>query len=168
MSVTWIVVADSSRTRILTPHEKDPRPLDENVHFVGRAGYAGPEKYPAEHLDEVESLVHPVGQMKRGELESDRPGRVKAPGVAESYEAKHKDFNHQVAEDFVREIVEYLTHARQEHRFEKLILVAPPLFLGVMRKHLPKALKQLVTCEIDKDYTKLTSDEIRSHLPEEL
>lgn len=168
MSVTWIVVADSSRARILTPHEKDPRPLDEIIHYAGRAGYAGPQKYPAEHLDEVDDLVHPVGQMRRQERESDRPGRVRAPGVAEPYEASHTDFNHQMAEEFVREIVEYLTHARQEHQFDKLILVAPPLFLGVLRKHIPKALKQLVACEIDKDYTKLTSDEIRTHLPEEL
>jgi protein required for attachment to host cells len=168
MSETWIVVADSGRARIFAPREKDPRPLDEIVHFVGRAGYAGPQKYPAQKLDEVESLVHPAGQMKRGGLETDRPGRVQAPGVAESYETRHRDFDHQMADEFVKEIVEYLARARQEHRFENLILAAPPLFLGVLRKKLPRSLKSLVSLELDKDYTKLSPSELRALLPDEL
>lgn len=169
MSTTWIVVADRSRARIFTPVEGEHTPLDEIVHFAGRAGFVGEEKYPAETLDEVEDLVHPESEQMRQELEPDHPGRTKkSPGTSSAYETTHTDTRHQTAEDFAREIVDRLDHARQENQFDRLILVSPPLFLGVLRKKLPHALKSLVAHEIDKDFIKLSAQEIRSHLTDAL
>lgn len=164
MSETWIVVADSSRARILTPSGEQPKPLDEIVHFVGRAGYTGPEKFSSPHLIEVADLVYPSARLQPHEVEADRPGRVKGPGANEPYDSRHTDFNHKTAEEFAREIIEYLTHARQDQRFDELVLVAPPLLLGVLRKQLPKSLHSLVTREIAKEYTLLPADEIRDQL----
>lgn len=170
MSDTWILVADSGRARIVTPRvtEGDPQSLDEVIHFAGRAGYTGEEKFPAEKLDEIEDLVHPSGQMKPQDTVSDRPGRDTGPVRAESFESRHVDFNHEQADDFCREIVDHLTNSLREKRFEKLAVIAPPLFLGVLRKRLTKPLQDLVVYEADKDYTKLSLDDLRSRLPEEL
>lgn len=167
MSKVWVVVADRSRARILTPIDEVRRPLDEIVHFVGRAGYVGEEKFPAERLQEVDALVHPQGELLQQELEVDRPGRIHAEGIATAYESTHVDRRHLSAEEFVRELVAYLERGQREHRFDRLILVAPPLFLGVLRQHLSKPLEQLVTLEIDKDLTKFKAHEIREHLPRE-
>lgn len=168
MSTTWIVVADRGRARILAPCDHERTPLDEIVHFVGRAGYVGPDKFPAEKLDEIEDFVYPEGELPQRELESDRPGKIRAEGVGTSYQSTHVDLKHLTAEDFAREVVAYLDRSRQEHRFDKLILVAPPLFLGVLRQQLSNTLKKLVALEIDKDYTKLKTEEIRAHLPSAL
>ena len=164
MSETWIVVADSSRARIFTPSGEQPQPLDEIIHFVGRAGFAGPEKLSSPHLEEVADLVHPAGRMTPEELEADRGGRVKGPGANEPYDSRHVDFNHQMAEEFANQIVDHLSRANQEQRFDDLVLVAPPLFLGVLRKALPGSLTSLVTREINKEYTKMTSEEIQERL----
>jgi len=164
MSETWIVVADSSRARIFTPAGEEPQPLDEIIHYVGRAGYTGPEKLSSPHLHEVADLVHPASRMKPEELEADKGGRVKGPGANEPYDSRHVDFNHQMAEEFAHQLVDFLSGARQEDRFDDLVVAAPPLFLGVLRKALPQSLACLVTREINKEYTKLSSQEIQSRL----
>jgi protein required for attachment to host cells len=166
MSETWIVVADSSRARIFTPASEEPKPLDEIIHYVGRAGFAGPEKLSSPHLDEVADLVHPAGRMKPVDLEADRGGRVKGPGANEPYDSRHVDFNHQMAEEFAGELVDFLSSARQEHRFDDLVLAAPPLFLGVLRKVMPPSLTCLVAREINKEYTRLTAEDIQTRLSE--
>lgn len=164
MSKTWIIVADSSRARILSPADEEPKSLDEIIHYVGRAGYAGPEKTSAPKFDELADLVHPASQLKPQELETDRGGRVKGPGANEPYDSRHVDFDHQRAEEFARELVDYLTKARQEHRFDELVLVAPPKFLGVLREKLPKTLRDLVADEIDREYTLLSAQKIQQRL----
>jgi protein required for attachment to host cells len=69
-----------------------------------------------------------------------------------------------LVEEFAAEVVEYLSRARQEHRFDDLLLVAPPLFLGVLRQVMPRSLSSLVTREINKEYTELSAEEIPARL----
>lgn len=116
------------------------------------------------HLEEVADLVHPASEMKPQELESDRGGRFQGPGANAPYDSKHVDFNHQMAEEFARELVEFLSRAGQERRFDELVLVSPPLFLGVLRKVLPRSIASRVTREINKEYTKLSPGEIQTRL----
>ena len=164
MSHSWIVVADSSRARILSPSTEEPKELDEIIHYVGRAGYSGEEKTSTPKFDEIADLVHPSSRLKPQEMETDRGGRVKGPGANEPYDSRHKDFDHQRAEEFAREIVDYLQAAFQKKQYDELVLVASPKFLGVLRKKLPAALKAIVTEEIDRDYTLLTAQKIQQRL----
>lgn len=164
MSETWIIVADSSRARILSPADEEPKALDEIIHYVGRAGYAGPEKTSVPPFNEIADLVHPASQLKPQELETDRGGRVKGPGANEPYDSRHVDFDHQRAEEFAREIVDYLMKAHQKQLYDELVLVAPPKFLGVLRKQLPQTLRDLVADEIDREYTLLSAQRIQQRL----
>lgn len=54
-------------------------------------------------------------------------------------------------EAFAKEIDRYLEHARVKRRFDRLFIVAPPRFLGMVRRELGKELQKLVQDEIDKD-----------------
>jgi len=45
-----------------------------------------------------------------------------------------------------------------------LILIAPPRFLGMLRKELSSPLDQLVTSTIDKDLTTASVDDIIDHI----
>ena len=55
------------------------------------------------------------------------------------------------AELFAKRVGEYLDHARNERRFERLYLVAAPKFLGQLRRELGKETGKLVIEELDKD-----------------
>lgn len=172
MSNTWIIVADRARARILTPKEEKRKPLSEIIDFVGRAGYAGPEKYPPEKMNELEDFVHPEGQMKPRELKRDRDGNFHETGsprgVPRQTGDDQTDVEHQTAEQFAAEIVEYLETARMNGEFQRIGLVAAPKFLGVLRQKLTSPLKKMIAFEINKDYSKLKTEEIRKHLPENL
>lgn len=68
---------------------------------------------------------------------------------------------HQKAEDrFVTEIMVELEKAATSNSFDKLVLVAPPVALGVMRKQIGSALRGKIVKEIAADYVKMPVPEI--------
>ena len=57
----------------------------------------------------------------------------------------------------------YLEKARVEHRFDELVLVAPPRFLGALRKELDKEVAKLVKDELPKDLSWFNARELESY-----
>ncbi|MGD9856384.1 MAG: host attachment protein, partial [Planctomycetaceae bacterium] len=110
-STTWLVVADRGRARI----------------FDG--------EWPAlDELREIKTLVHPEGELHPRDVESDEPGRLyEAKGPKHAAQAK-TDFKHRTAIKFAHQIVRELQKGQDENAFGRLILVAAPLILGVLRE----------------------------------
>ena len=65
---------------------------------------------------------------------------------------------------FASAIVATLQAAREARRFQALVLVAAPRFLGVLHRHLDKSLQQCVSREIRHNLTGLDSAGIRGYL----
>ncbi len=141
--VTWVVAADRATARIF----EQPQ---------GRDG----------KLTEVISLVHPASRLKLSETTTDRKMGVRcgAGGVAIRVGQPAEDHRHRTAHDFAREVSEYLDVARQQHLYQRLILMAAPLFLGELRECLTPATSKLVTQESHRDYARLDEEAIRQHL----
>lgn len=149
MATTWIVAADESRARVLQ--------------------VARPEK----RLDEIESLLNPEGRLQDRELQSDaeprfsghggvgKPGSAPTGGPASDRETRGA-VEHS-ARTFAREVGRYLEKARVEHRFDELVLVAPPKFLGALRKELDKEVAKLVKDELPKDLSWFKARELESY-----
>ncbi len=140
---TWIVVVDRSRARFLAAESPETN-----------------------ELEEVSDVVHPESQLNRQDVTSDVAGRFEVPAGGHHAGEPATDFKHETAEQFAQEIVSYLDKARLENAFDQLGLVAAPLFLGVLRKKMPDPLAHMVAWDADRDYTKLSTKEIRQHLPE--
>lgn len=131
MPTTWIVTGDAARARIL--------------QVTGR-----------NQVEEIESFANPKGRMHDRELESGprarfdgRPGGAPTGGPGNDREDVHT--SEVEAEKFSREIGRYLDLARAKNRYDRLFLIAPPRFLGMIRKELGKEVQKLVRDEIDKD-----------------
>lgn len=105
---TYIVVADAARARVFT---RD-----------------------ALKLEEKDSLVHAEGRLHEGDLVTDREGDVHESSAtsARSAGGESTASDHHEAL-FAREVADRLYRARVENTLEKLILVAPPRFLGLLR-----------------------------------
>jgi protein required for attachment to host cells len=145
MQKTWpktcVVVADRVRGRIFSaPKPKSP-------------------------LEEIDDLVHPESRAHERDLTTDRPGR--GPGSHRAMGNANTARDHEAA-DFARELAARLESGRTHGEFEKLILIASPDFLGLLRKHLSPPLARMVTLEMPKVLTQLSAAEIREHLPEYL
>jgi protein required for attachment to host cells len=136
MTTTWIVAADESRARVLQVTDREQR------------------------LTEVESLLNPSGRLQDREIESD--ARDRFPG-GNAWEPRVSAVEHR-NELFAKRVGDYLDHARQERRYDQLVLVAPPKFLGALRKELHKEVEKLVADELPKDLSWLSARDLQQHL----
>jgi protein required for attachment to host cells len=64
---------------------------------------------------------------------------------------------------FAKEIGRYLEQARTQHRYDELVIVAPPKFLGAVRKELGKEVEKLVVDELPKDLSWFNAREIERY-----
>ena len=134
---TWVVVADSSRGKIYVQDK------------------------PGGELQEAVDLVHPSARLQGKDLKSDRAGaHVGAFGQGAHVFAARTEAREHEAESFAKEIAERLEGARNGGEFQKLVLMAPPEFLGLLREQLGDELRKLVVEEIAKDLVTRSADEV--------
>jgi protein required for attachment to host cells len=65
---------------------------------------------------------------------------------------------------FARQIVAELETGREQGTFAKLVLVAPPKFLGQLRGELAAPLAACVVKSVDHDYTHMAAGELPKHI----
>lgn len=141
-SVRWYVVAN----RVATVIYKD------------RPGH--PFKF-------VERLCNPEGRKTETDLDSDRPGRgfSSAPGSAIRHGLDRRHVHHeQSAKKFAALIGKVIAQADREDRFGKLVIVAEPHFLGLLRAALPEQVKQKVEFEIHHELHQGSDETIQEYI----
>jgi len=142
MANTWIVAADASRARVL--------------QVAGR-----------ERLVEVDHLLNPQARLQNREINSDAAGRFPGkdrPG-GHSSDDEDRTVDH-LDEVFAKRVGDYLDKARTQHLFDELVLVAPPKFLGMIRKKLGKEVEKLVAHELPKDLSWFKERELETYFRE--
>ena len=146
MMMHWVVLANEARARIVEADE-----------LLGE-------------LSQVADLVHPESRWKLDELKSDRPGRIAVGGAARSAMDPHTEPEQVEARRFAREIAATLKKGRDEGRFERIVLAAPPKFLGQLRAELDPRIANCVVAELCKDFTRVglfeLPDTLRRNIPD--
>lgn len=139
--ITWIVMADGSRARIVKPREEG-------------AGF-----------DVVSDLTSDEARVPTREINADRPGRTQeSVGSAHHAIEPRHDPHRQRKAAFVRSIADRLNHAAGKKLFDALILFAPPRCLGELRQALDDATRGKIRAASPKDITKLPLAELPQHL----
>lgn len=133
---TYIVVADAARARVFT---RD-----------------------ALKLEEKENLVHAEGRLHEGDLVTGTTGSIDESAANSRRDSRGDSvaLDHE-AEIFAKQIAERIYKARVDNSMDKLILVAPPRFLGVLRDKIDAPTKKLVIHTLDKDLTKAALSDIQ-------
>ena len=141
MKSTLILVADNSRARIFTVET------------------------PASPLQEIEALAHTEARLHDRQITSDLPGKIKCEGnVGHAFEQPTDPKKHE-NDNFAHRLARYLEDAHNANKFEQLLIIAEPSFLGLLRNQLSEPIKKLVCFELDKNITTHSVDDIRKHLP---
>jgi protein required for attachment to host cells len=144
MKLTWILVADNVHARIFTADT------------------------PSSALEELEGLTHTKGRLHDREMTTDLPGRIKsADGSGHALEQPTDPKQHE-ADNFAHSIAHHLEAAHNTNKFEQLLIIAEPSFLGLLRRRLPEHIKKHVCFELDKNITTQSTADIRKHLPKYL
>jgi protein required for attachment to host cells len=102
-------------------------------------------------------------------MASDRPGRSfrKNSGDPSRASMSQSEGPHERAvSDFARALAEKLKDARMQNRYWRLVLVAPPRFLGLLRSSLDGPTAKLVTASLDKDLASEKTSELAERLSE--
>jgi protein required for attachment to host cells len=138
MNETWILVANASRARLF---------------------HAGARSKGWELVSEHE---HPESRAAGHELLTDRPGSVKQSGgdVNRSSMDPRTDPKEVEAKKFAHQLGKLLAKGVDDGAYHRLVLVAPPHFLGLLRAELEEKVARRVASTFDKDYHELTPKEL--------
>jgi protein required for attachment to host cells len=142
MADIWVLVADSSAAHI----------------------YSG--RHLRAPLKLVTSLEHGASRQRGSELMSDAPGRVHdrfGPG-RHSLDPREQ-IRSEEAHRFARELAARLAAAHNERQFSRLIIMAAPAFLGVLRNALGKPLADSVVAEVPKNLVAHDVADVEAHIP---
>jgi protein required for attachment to host cells len=114
---------------------------------------------------EVARITDPVAHLHDRDLMSDRPGRsYESVGGARHAIDRENDPRQREAVRFARRIARRLDEARRKDEFERLVVVAGPPFLGLLREAMSKPTKACVEREIRKDLVHGPIKVLREHL----
>lgn len=142
MKTTWILVADSSRARFFSATSAKST------------------------FNEMTDLANVEGRLHEREITTDLPGRGAGKDAGKHSYENEVSPKQQETLAFAKEIARYLEDALAAQKFDQLILVAAPTFLGILRKQLSDQVLKKVFFELDKNLATQGIDAIRKHLPE--
>lgn len=142
MSRTWIVIASRTGARIV---ERTGEPLS---------------------LALVKEFTHEEGRKHTGELDTDSPGMAfSSVGGGGGHPMPTEETAHDhVAKVFAKRLADDLSHDRYEHRYDHLVLVAEPRFLGFLRDALDKQTAAMVSDSVTKDLANVAIKDLAEHL----
>jgi len=129
MNMVWVLVCDAARGRLFEVKDGDA----------------------VWHL--VETFKHQESRIKSSDLASDHVGRSSSKGASVHHNALAPASTPKEVEQshFGHELGVMLDRALRAKRFRRWVLVAPPHFLGMLKKELtPELLENLMTT-VDKD-----------------
>jgi protein required for attachment to host cells len=141
---TWVLVADRARARLFELATQDK----------------GCE------LIEIRDFVNPEGRgSERDQVTERRPRTHESVGATRHAIEPHTSLRDKSANRFAQELGESLEHGRVSHRYEGLVLVALPRFLGTLHATLNRQVCECIMAEIPHELTTKTPAEIRGYLP---
>lgn len=147
-------------TRILVADQSEAR-------FYDLEGIKGP-------LRLIGTLTDPNARLHDRDFKSDRPGRVfdhaSTSGKRRGATAHHATGGERTPRDheahlFARRIAQELETAHHDNRYDRLIVMAGPEFLGMLRTALPKAVSAAVVAEVPRDLVHGPESAVLAHLP---
>lgn len=122
----------------------------------------------------VQRLADPDAHRHDRDLKSDRPGRVfdRAPAangrrgaVAHHATGSERSPRKVEARRFAQRVAHALDEERRQHRYDRLIVMASPTFLGLLREAMPAAVHAVLTAQIGKDLVHEPPEALNAYLP---
>ena len=138
-TTTWIVIADGARARVMQ------------------------NEGPGKGLVALPEMIFEGEHASSSEVMSDRPGRAfDSVGHARHAMEPTTDPHDHLKSAFLKDISNRLEQRRDS--FDRLILVAPPSALGLLRKSLSPRVAGKLKSELGKDLTHVPNADLPHHL----
>ena len=112
-------------------------------------------------LEEIEGFAHPEAHLSNRELVGDSSGRsVDGHGALEPRSTPRENENRA----FAKLLARHLKDLHNQAHFERLVLIASPHFLGLLRDELPAPLESIIWKTLDENLTDASVEQIVDYL----
>ena len=141
MTTTWILTANRSSASLF---ESD---------------------WPGKSMRRIQDIPHPQGRMQNKDIDTDKPGRVfDSFGEGRHSTSPKQEPTEHIAQQFALELAELLNKGRLTNAYDKLVLIAEPKFLGVLRAALDKNTESLVSQTVNKELLDVKEQDLAEYL----
>ena len=137
---TWVVVCDGAKALILKSSDSGPHP----------------------DLRTCEIMEQPHAPDR--ELGADKPGRTHQAAGFGASAVEETEWHEQAAAEFLKSVATKVDALVQQKGINRLVLVAPPRALGLLRPCLGAHSQAVIVAEVAKDLTNFPVDQIGRHL----
>lgn len=142
MSKTWLLVADAAKARLFEIPKKGA------------------------DLIAIACFTYPDGRSPGQHPEHGRQGRTQESANSARHAIEpHTSLEEKHAMQFADLLRDAIRQGRMENKYEQLVLMAPPRFLGVLRDRLDEQSLKCVVAEVGSDLLALSPTELRAYLP---
>jgi protein required for attachment to host cells len=133
---------------------------------------------PSDGIELVEKMDHPSGRLHDRDINTDKPGRQFTPtpatqsrgpqGAGHTYR-RHgftpRIMAHEMdAIRFTQHVAQHLETARAQNKFNRLVLVADPHELGLLKESLDKKTGECVIATLNKNLAKVRDSELEDQI----
>jgi protein required for attachment to host cells len=137
----WILVANASRAKLFSTDER------------------------AEKWDLREEFHHEESRQRSSELlnQADNPnaGALSKPQPENQPDARQSLEHHR----FAKELAERLERGVNDRAFDRVVIAAPPEFLGMLRKAIGPRVQQRLMLDMRADYTNVPARDLPERIP---
>ena len=141
MTTTWILIANRSSASLF---ESD---------------------WPGKSMRRIQDIPHPQGRMQNSDIDTDKPGRsFDSFGQGRHSMSPKQEPTEHIAQQFALDLAELLNKGRVSHAYEKLVLMAEPKFLGILRAALNENTAALVVQTVNKELLNVKEEDLANYL----
>lgn len=118
-------------------------------------------KFPT--VKEIKTFEHPESRLHDRDLRSSKPGRTFQRGgtTRHAYQTEIGPKQTEVIK-FATELSKFLIAEENQKAYNRLYIIAEPLFLGILRQHINHGVQKTIVSEIAKDLTNAPVETIES------
>ena len=121
--------------------------------------------WPGKSMRRLQDISHSKGRLQNKDINTDKPGRsFDSMGQGRHSMGSDQDPIDHVAQQYASELAELLNKGRLSNAYEKLVLIAEPKFLGILRAALDKNTALLVVQSVNKELLDLKEEDVGKYL----
>jgi protein required for attachment to host cells len=134
-------------TRVLVAHDAGARVFESTDY--------------GKRLTPLGEIVFEDGRRQPHEIDADRSGRA---GQGRHALEPSQDAKSHAVEGFAKILADDLSRAYHQGSFQRLVLIAPPRFLGLLRSALDSPLQKTLVGSVPKDLPRASASELHSYV----
>ncbi len=149
-------------------------PTTKQITWILTANATGAKLYETDatrigskDLKLIDEFSHQENRERISEMMTDKTGHYQSDfGSGQGAYASRNDPKEIEAERFAQILATKLNKGRTDHLYQKLVVIAPAKFHGLLNEKCPRDVLNLVLHKVQKDYTKISQKELQAHLAE--